>query len=75
MTFAGAGDAGERGSASTFRRFIYPSCLTPDQVGLSAYFGDLTNQTALTFALFWPFSPFLFFLYLGQSVDEKASLH
>lgn len=39
---------------------LYPSCLTPDQVGLSAYFRDVANQKPLTVRCFGGFRlPFL----------------
>jgi len=47
---------------------LYPSSLTPDQVGLSAYFRDVANQKPLTVRCFGGFRlPFLQFSY-----DETA---
>jgi hypothetical protein len=34
---------------------LYPSSLTPDQVGLSAYFGDVANQKSQTMRSFGGF--------------------
>jgi hypothetical protein len=50
---------------------LYPSSFMPDQVGLSAYFRDLTNQKSPTVRCFSGFRH-SFSLYHGPAFDETA---